>query len=66
MLTQVHDEYPKKNLYLTEQSVTARRGEGGASDCRAGEPGDDRRDAELEAQRAAVEFGGRPAERAAH
>ena len=28
VLTQVHDAYPKKNLYLTEQSVTARRGEG--------------------------------------
>src|SRR6202140_1848106 len=28
VLTQVHDEYPKKNLYLTEQSVTERRGGG--------------------------------------
>jgi glucosylceramidase len=28
VLTQVHNAYPKKNLYLTEQSVTARRGEG--------------------------------------
>src|SRR5580704_12477139 len=28
VLTQVHDAYPKKNLYMTEQSVTARRGEG--------------------------------------
>jgi glucosylceramidase len=28
VLTQVHDAYPKKNLYLTEQSVTARRGQG--------------------------------------
>jgi glucosylceramidase len=28
VLTQVQDAYPKKNLYLTEQSVTARRGEG--------------------------------------
>jgi glucosylceramidase len=27
-LTQVHDAYPKKNLYMTEQSVTGRRGEG--------------------------------------
>ena len=27
-LTQVHDAYPKKNLYMTEQSVTARRDEG--------------------------------------
>jgi glucosylceramidase len=25
LLTQVHDTYPKKNLYLTEQSVTERR-----------------------------------------
>ncbi len=28
VLTQVHDAYPKKNLYMTEQSVTARRGDG--------------------------------------
>jgi glucosylceramidase len=28
VLTQVHDAYPKKNLYMTEQSVMARRGEG--------------------------------------
>ncbi len=28
VLTQVHDAYPKKNLYMTEQSVTGRRGEG--------------------------------------
>jgi len=28
VLTQVRDAYPKKNLYMTEQSVTARRGEG--------------------------------------
>jgi len=28
VLTDVHDAYPKKNLYLTEQSVTARRGGG--------------------------------------
>jgi glucosylceramidase len=28
VMTQVHDAYPKKNLYLTEQSVTARRGQG--------------------------------------
>ena len=28
VLTQVHDAYPKKNLYMTEQSVTARRAEG--------------------------------------
>ena len=28
VLTQVHVAYPKKNLYMTEQSVTARRGEG--------------------------------------
>ncbi len=28
VLTQVDDAYPKKNLYVTEQSVTARRGEG--------------------------------------
>jgi hypothetical protein len=28
VLTHVHDAYPKKNLTLTEQSVTARRGEG--------------------------------------
>ena len=28
VLTQVHDAYPNKNLYMTEQSVTARRGEG--------------------------------------
>src|SRR5580692_8098394 len=28
VLAQVHDAYPKKNLYMTEQSVTARRGEG--------------------------------------
>jgi glucosylceramidase len=28
VLTQVHDAFPKKNLYMTEQSVTARRGEG--------------------------------------
>ncbi len=28
VLTQVRDAYPKKNLYLTEQSVTARHGEG--------------------------------------
>jgi glucosylceramidase len=28
VMTQVHDAYPKKNLYMTEQSVTARRGEG--------------------------------------
>jgi glucosylceramidase len=28
VLAQVHDAYPKKNLYLTEQSVTERRGEG--------------------------------------
>jgi glucosylceramidase len=28
VLRQVHDAYPKKNLYMTEQSVTARRGEG--------------------------------------
>jgi glucosylceramidase len=28
LLTQVHDAYPKKNLYLTEQSVTERRSEG--------------------------------------
>ena len=28
VLTEVHDAYPSKNLYLTEQSVTARRGEG--------------------------------------
>jgi len=28
VLTQVHDAYPKKNLYMTEQSVTARRGQG--------------------------------------
>jgi glucosylceramidase len=28
VLTQVHDAHPNKNLYLTEQSVTARRGEG--------------------------------------
>ena len=28
VLTQVHDTHPKKNLYMTEQSVTARRGEG--------------------------------------
>ncbi len=28
VLTQVHDAYPKKNLYMTEQSVTAWRGEG--------------------------------------
>jgi len=27
-LTQVHDAYPKKNLYMTEQSVTGWRGEG--------------------------------------
>jgi glucosylceramidase len=27
-LTRVHDAYPKKNLYMTEQSVTGRRGEG--------------------------------------
>ena len=28
LLAQVHDAYPKKNLYLTEQSVTQRRSEG--------------------------------------
>ncbi|MGB9436270.1 MAG: hypothetical protein WBQ89_28730, partial [Candidatus Acidiferrum sp.] len=28
LLTQVHDAYPNKNLYLTEQSVTERRSEG--------------------------------------
>jgi glucosylceramidase len=28
VLAQVHDAYPNKNLYLTEQSVTAWRGEG--------------------------------------
>jgi glucosylceramidase len=28
VLTQVHDAYPNKNLYLTEQSVTARHGQG--------------------------------------
>lgn len=28
VLTQVHDAYPKKNLYMTEQSVTERRGQG--------------------------------------
>jgi glucosylceramidase len=28
VLTHVHDAYPNKNLYMTEQSVTARRGEG--------------------------------------
>src|SRR5579863_1920387 len=28
VLTQVHDAYPKKNLYMTEQSVTERRGAG--------------------------------------
>jgi glucosylceramidase len=28
VLTEVHDAYPKKNLYLTEQSITAWRGEG--------------------------------------
>lgn len=28
LLTQVHDAYPNKNLYLTEQSVTGRRSEG--------------------------------------
>ncbi len=28
VLTDVHAAYPKKNLYLTEQSVTARRGRG--------------------------------------
>jgi glucosylceramidase len=28
LLTQVHDAYPKKNLYLTEQSVTERSSEG--------------------------------------
>jgi glucosylceramidase len=28
VLTQVHDAYPKKNLYMTEQSVTAWPGEG--------------------------------------
>jgi len=28
VLTEVHNAYPKKNLYLTEQSVTAGRGEG--------------------------------------
>ncbi len=28
VLTEVHDAYPKKNLYMTEQSVTAWRGEG--------------------------------------
>jgi glucosylceramidase len=28
VLTQVHDAYPKKNLYMTEQSVTGWRGEG--------------------------------------
>jgi len=28
VLTDVHDAYPKKNLYMTEQSVTGRRGEG--------------------------------------
>jgi glucosylceramidase len=28
LLTQVHDAYPGKNLYLTEQSVTERRSEG--------------------------------------
>jgi glucosylceramidase len=28
LLSQVHDAYPKKNLYLTEQSVTERRSEG--------------------------------------
>ncbi len=28
VLTQVHDAYPKKNLYMTEQSVTGRRNQG--------------------------------------
>jgi glucosylceramidase len=28
VLTQVHDAYPKKNLYMTEQSVTGRRSQG--------------------------------------
>src|SRR5580700_5741143 len=28
LLTQVHDAYPNKNLYLTEQSLTERRSEG--------------------------------------
>lgn len=28
VLTRVHEAYPKKNLYMTEQSVTGRRGEG--------------------------------------
>jgi glucosylceramidase len=28
VMTQVHDAYPKKSLYMTEQSVTARRGQG--------------------------------------
>ncbi len=28
VLTQVHDAFPKKNLYLTEQSVTSRHGAG--------------------------------------
>lgn len=28
VLTQVHNAYPKKNLYMTEQSVTGRRSEG--------------------------------------
>ena len=60
VMTQVHDAYPKKNLYMTEQSVTARRGEGADWNCRAGEAGDDWRDAELEPQRAALEFVARP------
>ena len=54
LLTQVHDAYPQKNLYLTEQSVTEPR----SGNCRGGKARNDRRNAELVPKRVAVEFSG--------
>ena len=57
-LTKVHDEYPNKNLYLTEQSVTGPAERTARHRC-GRQLGHDWRDAELEPKRAPVESCGR-------
>ena len=62
-MSQVHDAYPAKNLYFTEQMVVGSV-ETQAVDQhrRAGAPPDHRRHAQLEPQRTAVEPRRRPEE----
>ena len=63
---QVHDAFPKKNLYFTEQSISEHH-EGAPIECgQPGRVGRHRRNPSLEQKRSALEPSSRPAVWAAH